>query len=135
MPVKRKIPKVNKKNFPYPLVRIYWEDIIGETTWSDIVDIKKSKTAICCSVGWLPVFLCLQGVCGCDVPCCSCGYCGPCGGCGGRCACASPARPTFVHADAPLMVPFGLVLYLGAGLEADSKNAHDISNICEGLPA
>ena len=52
MPSKRKIPKVNKKNFPYPLVRIYWEDIIGETTWSDIVDIKKSKTAICCSVGW-----------------------------------------------------------------------------------
>ena len=53
MPSKRKIPKVNKKNFPYPLVRIYWEDIIGETTWSDIVDIKKSKTAICCSVGWI----------------------------------------------------------------------------------
>ena len=53
MPSKRKIPKVNKKNFPYPLVRIYWEAIIGETTWSDIVDIKKSKTAICCSVGWL----------------------------------------------------------------------------------
>ena len=50
---KRKIPEVNKKNFPYPLVRIYWEDIIGETNWSDIVDIKKSKTAICCSVGWL----------------------------------------------------------------------------------
>jgi hypothetical protein len=46
---KRKIPEVNKKNFPYPLVRIYWEDIIGETNWSDIVDIKKSKTAICCS--------------------------------------------------------------------------------------
>ena len=50
---KRKIPEINKKNFPYPLVRIYWEDIIGETNWSDIVDIKKSKTAICCSVGWL----------------------------------------------------------------------------------
>ena len=24
-----------------------------ETNWTDIVDIKKSKTAICCSVGWL----------------------------------------------------------------------------------
>ena len=42
MSKKRKIPEINKKNFPYPLVRIYWEDIIGETTWSDIVDIKKS---------------------------------------------------------------------------------------------
>ena len=50
---KRKIPEINKKDFPYPLVRIYWEDIIGETNWTDIVDIKKSKTAICCSVGWL----------------------------------------------------------------------------------
>jgi hypothetical protein len=50
---KREIPEVSKKNFPYPLVRIYWEDIIGETNWSDIVDIKKSKTAVCCSVGWL----------------------------------------------------------------------------------
>ena len=53
MSKKRDIPEVNKKNFPYSLVRIYWEDIIGETNWSDIVDIKKSKTAICCSVGWL----------------------------------------------------------------------------------
>ena len=53
MSKKREIPEVNKKNFPYPLVRIYWEDIIGETNWSDIVDIKKSKTAVCCSFGWL----------------------------------------------------------------------------------
>ena len=53
MSKKREIPEVSKKNFPYPLVRIYWEDIIGETNWSDIVAIKNSKTAICCSVGWL----------------------------------------------------------------------------------
>ena len=53
MSKKRKIPEVNKKDFHYPLVRIYWEDIIGETNWTDIVDIKKSKTAVCCSVGWL----------------------------------------------------------------------------------
>ena len=53
MSKKRKIPDLSRKNFPYSLVRIYWEDIIGETNWSDIVDIKKSKTAICCSVGWL----------------------------------------------------------------------------------
>ena len=29
------------------------EDIVGETNWADIVDIKKAKTAVCCSVGWL----------------------------------------------------------------------------------
>jgi len=50
---KRKIPEINRKDFPYPLVRVYWEDIIGETNWTDLIDIKKSKTAICCSVGWL----------------------------------------------------------------------------------
>ncbi len=50
---KIKIPEINKKNFPYILVQVYWEDIVGETTWSDIVDIKKSKTAVCCSIGWL----------------------------------------------------------------------------------
>ena len=53
MSKKRKIPEVNKKNFPYALCLVYWEDIVGETNWADIVDIKKAKTAVCCSVGWL----------------------------------------------------------------------------------
>jgi hypothetical protein len=48
-----KLPEVNKKNFDYPLVQVWWEDIVSESSWSDIIDIKKSKTAICCSVGWL----------------------------------------------------------------------------------
>ena len=43
----------NKKNFPYALCLVYWEDIVGETNWADIVDIKKARTAVCCSVGWL----------------------------------------------------------------------------------
>ena len=48
-----KVPEVNKKNFPYTLNLVYWEDIVGETNSADIVDIKKTKTAVCCSVGWL----------------------------------------------------------------------------------
>ena len=48
-----KVLEVNKKNFPYTLNLVYWEDIVGETNWADIVDIKKTKTAVCCSVGWL----------------------------------------------------------------------------------
>ena len=40
---------LNKKNFPYDLVVAYWEDIVGSCEWSDIPDIKKAKTAICCS--------------------------------------------------------------------------------------
>ena len=50
---KIKLPKINKKNFPYKLVICYWEDIVSDASWIDIVDIKKAKTAICCSVGWL----------------------------------------------------------------------------------
>lgn len=51
--VSKKIPKVNKKQFPYPLVLIYWEDITSHSQWEEISEIRKSKTAICCSVGWL----------------------------------------------------------------------------------
>ena len=50
---KRKLPEINKKIFPYDLVMAYWEDITSECSWVDISDIKKSTTAICCTVGWL----------------------------------------------------------------------------------
>ena len=53
MGTKIKLPKINKKNFPYKLVICYWEDIVSESSWADIIDIKKAKTAVCCSVGWL----------------------------------------------------------------------------------
>ena len=53
MTKKIKIPEIDKKNFPYNLAIVYWEDIVGDVAWADIPDIKKSKTAICCSVGWL----------------------------------------------------------------------------------
>ena len=50
---KRKVLEINKQNFPYDLVVAYWEDIVGSCEWSEISDIKKSKTAVCCSFGWL----------------------------------------------------------------------------------
>ena len=53
MSKKRKLPEVNKKIFPYDLVIAWWEDIVSESSWSDIVDIKKAKTAVCCSIGWI----------------------------------------------------------------------------------
>ena len=53
MGIKIKLPKLTKKNFPYQLVVCYWEDIVGDASWADIVDIQKAKTAVCCSVGWL----------------------------------------------------------------------------------
>jgi hypothetical protein len=42
-----------RKNFPYDLVLITWEDIVSCSEWSYISEIKKSKTAVCSSVGWL----------------------------------------------------------------------------------
>ena len=50
---KRKLPEINKKIFPYDLVITWWEDIVADSIWVDIPDIKKSTTAICCTVGWL----------------------------------------------------------------------------------
>lgn len=32
---------------------VWWEDIVSDASWNDIVDIKKSETAVCCSVGWM----------------------------------------------------------------------------------
>ena len=53
MSKKIKIPETNRKNFPYTLNLVWWEDIVSESSWSDIVDIKKAKTAVCCSIGWI----------------------------------------------------------------------------------
>ena len=50
---KRKLPEINKKIFPYDLVIAWWEDIVADSIWVSIPDIKKSTTAICCTVGWL----------------------------------------------------------------------------------
>ena len=53
MPNKRKLPELSKKIFPCDLVLAYWEDIVSDCSWVDLIDIKKSTTAICCTVGWL----------------------------------------------------------------------------------
>ena len=53
MSKKRTLPEVNKKIFPYDLVIAWWEDIVADSIWVDIPDIKKSTTAVCCTVGWL----------------------------------------------------------------------------------
>ena len=50
---KRKLPEVSKRIFPYDLVIAWWEDIVADSIWVSIPDIKKSTTAICCTVGWL----------------------------------------------------------------------------------
>ena len=46
MGIKLKLPKLNKKNFPYQLVICYWEDTVSDASWLDIVDIKKEQNLI-----------------------------------------------------------------------------------------
>ena len=50
---KRKLPGIDRKIFPYDLVITWWEDIVADSIWIDIPDIKKSTTAVCCTVGLL----------------------------------------------------------------------------------
>lgn len=50
---KNKLPTINKKNFPYKLSMIYWEDVVGDSGWAEIPDIKDSTTALCCSLGYI----------------------------------------------------------------------------------
>ena len=49
----KKLPKRHNKNFPYKLAMVWWEDIVSDASWNDIIDIQKQETAVCCSVGWL----------------------------------------------------------------------------------
>ena len=50
---KVKLPTIDKKNFPYDLVQVIWEDIVGDAGWAEIPEIKNASTAICCSLGYL----------------------------------------------------------------------------------
>ena len=50
---KRKLPDLSKKVFPYDLVLGTGKDITMIPRGLINNDIKKSTTAICCTVGWL----------------------------------------------------------------------------------
>ena len=50
---KIKLPDVDKNDFPYKFYKCWWSDIISCSNWSSISDIKKSKTAVCITMGWL----------------------------------------------------------------------------------
>jgi hypothetical protein len=53
MTTKIKFPDIDKKDFPYKFYKCWWSDIISCSSWSSISDIKKSKTAVCITMGWL----------------------------------------------------------------------------------
>ena len=39
----KKLPEINKINFPYDLVIVYWEDIISNSEWTYISEIKNQR--------------------------------------------------------------------------------------------
>ena len=47
------LPEIQESDFPYKFYMCWWSDIISCSSWSSISDIKKSKTAVCITMGWL----------------------------------------------------------------------------------
>ena len=51
--------KINKSDvlpgipFEFDFYMVYWEDIQSDSGWRNLIEIQKSKPAICVSTGWL----------------------------------------------------------------------------------
>ena len=43
---KVKLPTIDKKNFPYDLVQILWEDIVGDAGWAELLFFHLSSLLI-----------------------------------------------------------------------------------------
>ena len=50
---KVKLPHIDEADFPYKFYKCWWRDIISSENWEDLTAIKKSKPAICITMGWL----------------------------------------------------------------------------------
>jgi len=47
------LPTIDEEDFPYKFYMCWWSDIISDSQWSNIPQLKKSKTAVCITMGWL----------------------------------------------------------------------------------
>ncbi len=47
------LPDIDENDFPYKFYKCWWSDIISDSSWSPLQQIKKSRTAICITMGWL----------------------------------------------------------------------------------
>jgi hypothetical protein len=50
---KIKLPTIDEYDFPYKFYMCWWSDIVSDSQWSNIPQLKKSKTAVCITMGWL----------------------------------------------------------------------------------
>ena len=47
------LPEIQENDFPYKFYMCWWSDIVSDSSWSPLPQIKKSKTAVCITMGWL----------------------------------------------------------------------------------
>jgi hypothetical protein len=47
------LPEIQESDFPYKFYMCWWSDIVSDSSWSPLPQIKKSKTAVCITMGWL----------------------------------------------------------------------------------
>lgn len=47
------LPQIEESDFPYKFYMCWWSDIISDSSWQPLTQIKKSKTAVCITMGWL----------------------------------------------------------------------------------
>ena len=50
---KHNLPEIQESDFPYKFYMCWWSDIISDSSWTNISQLKKSKTAVCITMGWL----------------------------------------------------------------------------------
>jgi hypothetical protein len=47
------LPDIDADDFPYKFYKVWWSDIVSDSSWSTLTHIAKSKPAICITMGWL----------------------------------------------------------------------------------
>ena len=47
------LPDIDENDFPYKFYKCWWSDIFAVTVLGPLKHIKKSKPAICITMGWL----------------------------------------------------------------------------------
>ena len=50
---KLNLPEIQENDFPYKFYMCWWSDIVSDSQGANIPQLKKSKTAVCLTMGWL----------------------------------------------------------------------------------
>ena len=50
---KEVLPDIQESDFPYKFYMCWWSDICSSSQWDTLQNLKKSKPAVCITMGWL----------------------------------------------------------------------------------